>query len=959
MRIYDRDFRYLLVNLVPQHRLSPELRRDVGRALQRGDAAELRRESVRALEALCQSDYFERTGVRSDDGSVVVGYRKRGGRFQLSVALPRSEWDDLGDPPRAPQIVLSSEGEGSDVTPPPGPTAPIPPPSAAPETPDLLPDVIRSFAIADGSTPVWERLEVLLESLERWLGFGATRLDVLEDAMIGGGGEAQRVHVVSEPELRATREFRLTIESGARRVVHRGEAQPLAGEPDAWDAVGVAPIFALGNVVGALAVFFPPGAPRDTMDANLELAAGVVRQAIEFNLHFESLTSIDSLTGIYNRHFFDRQMPVEIERAMRSGSALSMLVLDLDDFKRINDENGHKKGDEALVAVADIIRKNLRKVDLAFRYGGEEIVILLPGTPEFEAVHTAERLRRVIHQHRGFRDVRGAPRELTVSVGVAVYPDTPSRVKSCSCRRIKPCTAPSSAARIRWCCTPTGDVRAGGPVSRRVVVVVVWIFSAAIAAGVYRSLSLFVFVVVVVLGRAVLLRAAHAWLALALVVVCGVAGIAAIEHARGDRARFVAVAQQSPRDRVRLHGWVCGFPQSGRYGTAFPLATHIDGRPVRVSIRAERFDISYGDSLSIDAKLSTSSRTTFDYLASRGVAGEGRARFQDIRRRGGAVGCPLLREIFWPLHRAARTRLARALGADAALPVGLLLGERGMLDRAAYQAVRTLGIAHLLALSGMHLTMIAVLAVAATHAAPRRRDAAIAIALSLYVGVVGDIDSLTRAWLMALLLLGARTLVRPPRPADALGTALLLMLLWRPCSILSVGLQLSFAATLALLVCAQRLPKALVRPPSSTRPRWVRIGTRTGQGAAVAFIVSAGIELFIAPLQLHHFGQLSVVGPVATVAFLVPVSIVQALSLAASFDLPAVGGSVAWLLSWASGVTRDAIVAASSFAPEPVALAPPQWVAYYAAVCVVCWRPRAWGTWGVAATGIAIAFLAR
>jgi diguanylate cyclase (GGDEF)-like protein len=171
-------------------------------------------------------------------------------------------------------------------------------------------------------------------------------------------------------------------------------------------------------------VYFRPGTAPDAMDANLDVASSVVRQAIEFNHHFESLTSIDALTGIYNRQFFDRQMPVEIERAMRSGSALSMLVLDLDDFKRINDELGHKKGDEALVAVAEIIRRNLRKVDLAFRYGGEEIVILLPGTPEFEAVHTAERLRRVIQAHRGFRDTRGMPREITVSVGVAVYPDT-------------------------------------------------------------------------------------------------------------------------------------------------------------------------------------------------------------------------------------------------------------------------------------------------------------------------------------------------------------------------------------------------------------------------------------------------------------------------------------------------------------------------------------------------------
>lgn len=427
MRIYDRDFRYLLVNLVPQHRLSPDLRRDVDRALRGGDAAVLRRESVRALEELCESSYFERTGVRADDGTVVVGYRKRGGRFQLSVALPRDEWDELDDEPRAPEIVLSGAERPVEA---PAPfvaarraLTEVAAVSSEPAT--LLPDIIRSFAISDRSTPVWERLEVLLETLERWLGFAAARLDVSEEALIGGGTEGRRVYAVAEDELRANEAVARAIESGARRIMDRRDAgaDPV-GAPAGWEALGVAPIFALGSVVGALSVFFPRGTAPEAMDANLDLAAGVVRQAIEFNHHFESLTSIDALTGVYNRQFFDRQMPVEIERAMRSGSALSMLVLDLDDFKRVNDELGHKKGDEALVAVAEIIRKNLRKVDLAFRYGGEEIVILLPGTPEFEAVHTAERLRRVIQQHRGFRDARGTPREITVSVGVAVYPDT-------------------------------------------------------------------------------------------------------------------------------------------------------------------------------------------------------------------------------------------------------------------------------------------------------------------------------------------------------------------------------------------------------------------------------------------------------------------------------------------------------------------------------------------------------
>jgi len=485
---------------------------------------------------------------------------------------------------------------------------------------------------------------------------------------------------------------------------------------------------------------------------------------------------------------------------------------------------------------------------------------------------------------------------------------------------------------------------------------VVWLFCAAIAAGVYRSVSLFVLLVSFSLIRAVLLRAAHAWLALALVVTCGVVGLAAVERAAGNCSVYIESARASRNQLVRLDGWVCGFPQSGRYGTTFPFATHIQGRPMQVAVRAEVFDVAYGDSLSLRARLPENARSSFEYLASRGVSGEARVRFEDVVMTKGRSGCPLLRNVLWPMHRGARTRLARALGAGAALPVGLLLGERGMLDRAAYHAVRNLGIAHLLALSGMHLTMIAVLAVAATHFAPRRRDGAIAVALSLYVGMVGDIDSLTRAWVMALLILGARWLVRPPKPIAALNTALLLMMLGRPCAILSVGLQLSFAATLALLLCVQRLPKALVRPPSPARPRMVRMSMRVAQGAAVAFSVSAAVEVFIAPLQLHHFGQLSVVGPVATVVFLLPVTILQGLALAASWPAPILAHVTTPAMIQLSTTLLDSIVAAGAVAPRPVAAGPPNVFVYYAAVFVIWARPRAWLAWVVAAAGLLLSW---
>ena len=425
-RIYDRDFRYLLSRLLPRHRLSPGLRRDVDRALQGNAVADLRRLSVRALEALCDSDYFEHEGTSSEDGNVVLAFRRPRGAMRLSVAVPQAEWNTWnGVVPVAPSVTESSEPRAA-APPSPGPVSTPSPVSIPPgrSVMELLPEITRSFVVTDGAVPVLERLDGLVATLESWLDFSGGHLEILEDTMVVGGEEwGERVRVVADDSLRKNDLVRRAIETGTRRFADGVAQPPSAGAPAGAVLHGVAPIFMFGKVVGALQARFT-GEERKSADARLDVAATVVRNAIEFNHRFANLTSIDSLTGVYNRRFLDRQLPVEIERAMRSGAALSMLVIDVDDFKRINDELGHKKGDEALVAITDIIRRNLRKVDMPFRYGGEEIVILLPGTPEFEALHTAERLRRVISQYRGFKDAHGKVRDISVSVGVAVYPDT-------------------------------------------------------------------------------------------------------------------------------------------------------------------------------------------------------------------------------------------------------------------------------------------------------------------------------------------------------------------------------------------------------------------------------------------------------------------------------------------------------------------------------------------------------
>jgi diguanylate cyclase (GGDEF)-like protein len=254
----------------------------------------------------------------------------------------------------------------------------------------------------------------------------ALRLILLEEVSDVTDIDADWLETMSESELRDNEWYGARVETGTQRLIPRSKAPETAisDAPDEWDYIGLSPVFSMGKVCGILKMYFDRGVDEVTKKRRLEAATNLVKQTIEFNTQIETITSVDALTQIYNRHFYDTQVSVEIERAMRSGNEVSMLVIDLDDFKRINDEFGHMKGDEALIAVAELIRKNLRKVDLPFRYGGEEFVILLPGTSEFESVHTAERLRRVVAEFDGFKDLHGRTREITVSVGVSVFPNT-------------------------------------------------------------------------------------------------------------------------------------------------------------------------------------------------------------------------------------------------------------------------------------------------------------------------------------------------------------------------------------------------------------------------------------------------------------------------------------------------------------------------------------------------------
>jgi len=187
-----------------------------------------------------------------------------------------------------------------------------------------------------------------------------------------------------------------------------------------------APLISRGRTIGVLEILNKRGGSFTKTDLEqvltlVEPCAIAIENAILFQ-RTEQLTITDDLTRLFNSRYLNLYLGREIKRCKRHGIPLSVIFLDLDGFKGINDQYGHLAGSGTLTEVGGILALGVRESDILARYGGDEFIVVLPETPASGALVIAERLRRAIEEHR-FLEPQGIAARISASFGISTYPD--------------------------------------------------------------------------------------------------------------------------------------------------------------------------------------------------------------------------------------------------------------------------------------------------------------------------------------------------------------------------------------------------------------------------------------------------------------------------------------------------------------------------------------------------------
>lgn len=239
----------------------------------------------------------------------------------------------------------------------------------------------------------------------------------------GLGGLRRRTVAIGDGLIGRAAERRLVLQSGDPGA---GENAGLPAGARARSAVAV-PLLCRGRLVGVATLIDRRGRRRFSADEArlaellLEPAAAALDAALLVR-RSEELSVTDDLTRLYNSRYLNAALRREVERSRRYRTSLSIIFLDLDGFKLVNDRHGHMWGSRTLVEVGAVVRETVRTIDVVARFGGDEFTVILPQTDRQGARVIAERLRERIGEAR-YLKAYGIDVHVTASLGIATYPE--------------------------------------------------------------------------------------------------------------------------------------------------------------------------------------------------------------------------------------------------------------------------------------------------------------------------------------------------------------------------------------------------------------------------------------------------------------------------------------------------------------------------------------------------------
>jgi diguanylate cyclase (GGDEF)-like protein len=191
------------------------------------------------------------------------------------------------------------------------------------------------------------------------------------------------------------------------------------------------PLVIEGEILGCIALNSDQSNAFDAQD--LQFFSVIGYQIAATLKHFQRLSSIkniaiyDTLTGLYNRRYFEERLVLDAQKSFYGGTPLSLVMADIDHFKKVNDTFGHTEGDRVLFEIANLLKASVRKKDTVARYGGEEFILILPETGLGEASMIAERIRKLVEST--LFEIANARINLTVSMGISNFPSHRAKSK--------------------------------------------------------------------------------------------------------------------------------------------------------------------------------------------------------------------------------------------------------------------------------------------------------------------------------------------------------------------------------------------------------------------------------------------------------------------------------------------------------------------------------------------------